>query len=260
VRDGIPQSVEVAGLRFPGREDYLAHYNVNMSETTGLLDIGAKTVVAIQRDWHSRGQNGCVFAMRAAYELDEQRWSASVHHVLPDATEMRSLIKAAVANPINEIHSFLFPNITQPDQVRELMRLAVEAGCVMREHAETEGVEVFRLRWMLGDGKVESWMVGFAAMQDVPPTRRAPFTELVIRTKLREREIHPDLNADPTAAHVANIDLGYDPDKTGRLIKSSKLRAARLLGGPVARANTPGARAKTTFGLTLRHVVEGKEP
>lgn len=254
----IPKSVEAGDWAFPGRDDYLGHYGIVPHDPDGRVEIDPSTVIEIQRDWHSRGQNGCVFAMRAARQLNLTQWSASVHNDLPDPDTMRDIIQRAVDDPENQIHSFLFPNITTPQQVRDLMGVSVTAGCVMREHDEIDGVEVFRLRWMLGDGSVESWMVGFAAMTDVPPTRRAPFTELVIRTKLRGEEVHPDLNHDPDAAHVANINLGFDQQTTGRLIAASKHRAAKLLGGPAARAATPGARAKTTFGLTLPQAEESE--
>src|SRR6266487_1265075 len=245
----VSRSVNVAGWSFPGREDYLQHYGIEPTETGGPLEVGPTTAVEIQRDWHSRGQNGCVFAMHAAHKLDQEQWSATVHNELPEPAVMRGVIEGAVDDPKNQIHSFIFPNVTTPQQLRELIDVSVESGCVMIEHMETDGVEVFRLRWMLGD--VESWVVGFASMTDVPATRRAPFTELVFRTKLRGKEIHPDLNRDPGAAHVANIDLGFDQSTAGKLIASSKNRAARLLGGPALRAATPGARAKTTYGITL---------
>ncbi|HEU5187481.1 MAG TPA: hypothetical protein VFT87_03180 [Candidatus Saccharimonadales bacterium] len=93
-------------------------------------------------------------------------------------------------------------------------------------------------------------------MTDVPPTRRAPFTELVFRTKLKSKDIHPTLNNDEGAAHLANIDLGFDIDTVGKLIGKSTARAARMLGGPTLRANTPGARAKTTYGITLSQQTE----
>ena len=245
----VVRSVEAGGWQFPGRDDYLALYDIAPSEETGLLELDADTAITIQRDWHTRGQNGCVLAMHAARMLDREQWSATVLNELPEPDVMRDTIEQAVADPNNQIHSFLFPNVTSPDQLREVIDLAVEAGCVLREHSEVDGVEVFRLRWVLGD--VESWMVGFASMTDVPPTRRAPFTELVVRTKLRGKEIHPDLNHDADAAHVANIDLGYDQATVGKLIGSSKRRTAQLLGGPALRAATPGARAKTTYGITL---------
>lgn len=245
----VPRSVEVAGWSFPGREDYLQHYGIEPTEVGGHLEVDSATAIEIQRNWHSRGQNGCVFAMQAAHKLDQEQWSATVYNELPEPAAVRRIIEGAVADPKNQIHSFLFPNVTTPQQLRELIDLSVESGCVMREHMETDGVEVFRLRWMLGD--VESWVVGFASMTDVPPTRRAPFTELVFRTKLREKEIHPGLNSDPSAAHVANIDLGFDHATVGKWIDISKNRAARLLGGPALRAATPGARAKTTYGITL---------
>lgn len=244
---GIPRSVEVEGMPFPGRDDYLGHYGVEASES-GELNLDQEQVVAIQRDWHSRGQNGCVFAMHAARNYSPHQWSMSVHDELPESSEMRALIEGAVEDADNQLHSLIFPNITTTEQVYELVGRAVEAGCTIQTEEKGQ-TDVMRLRWALGD--IESWVIGFAPVPDVPATRQAPFAELVFRTKTKTKMIHPDLNNDPTQAHVADLDLGFDTETVGRLMEKSSDRTERLLGGTAARSVTHGAKAKTTYGINL---------
>jgi hypothetical protein len=54
----VPRSLALGGYTFPTRDDYLARYVA--TGQAGALD--EETIIAIQRDWHQRGQNGCVFA------------------------------------------------------------------------------------------------------------------------------------------------------------------------------------------------------
>ena len=239
---GIPRSVEAGGLTFPDREDYLS--TLKLRDGSGELDTAA--LIAIQRDWHSRGQNGCVFAMHAARQLSDQQWSYEVYDGMPDALTMQMAIESAVGNPENELASLLFPNVTSLEQLAELINTAVEAGCVPYQEAMGD-VDVLRLRWRIGE--VESWVIGFIPLDDVPVTRRAPFAELVFRTKQKSGIIHERLNNDPTQAHVADIDLGFGRDVTGSLLDKSTQRTMRLLGGEAARSAAHGAKAKTTYGI-----------
>lgn len=242
---GVPRNTELAGMSFPNRDDYLQHFGISLPED---IEVNPETAISIQRDWHARGQNGCVFAMHAARNFNYSQWSSTVHSELPDSDSMREAIESAVVDEDNELHSFIFPNITGRRGIEELIQRSIDAGCTVREE-DRDKVHITRLRWALGD--VESWVLGFAPTNDLPATRQAPFTELVFRTKTKTKVIHPNLNNDPSQAHVADIDLGFDTDTTGRLMEKSSDRTARLLGGVTARAETHGAKAKTTYGMKM---------
>lgn len=243
----------INGMLFPTRADYLEYFRVVTPEVGTLLDIEPAIVVIIQRDWHIRGQNGCVFSMNAARRFDQSQWSSTVCSELPDSDTMRATIKAAVADKDNQLHSFIFPNITSSEGVYELVQRSVEAGCILRQD-NRDGVHITRLRWAIGD--VESWVLGFAPIGAVPVTRQAPFTELVFRTKTKTKVIHPDLNNDPSQAHVADVDLGFDMVALGKLMKKSLERTAKLLGGVAIRTETHGAKAKTTYGIKTNEARE----
>lgn len=124
---GVPRSIEVGGHSFPGREDYLNHLGI--TDTDRELD--KETCIAIQKDWHTRGQNGCVFAMHAARKLDREQWSYDVFKALPEAAIMQQAIAEAVGNPNNQLSSLLFPNINTTEELHELIELAGEAGALL---------------------------------------------------------------------------------------------------------------------------------
>ncbi len=104
------------------------------------------------------------------------------------------------------------------------------------------------LRYRIQDA--DSWIVGFGPIPSLPATRRAPFAELVIRTKAKSGPTHPELNSEPTQAHLADVDLGFDTEVTTCLIAKSIMRTANVLGGTLARSQTEGAKAKVTYDLT----------
>lgn len=239
----INRSLRAGDYTFPTRLDYLTYY-----AASGLVyDLDEAAIIAIQRDWHSRGQNGCVFAMHAARKLSAEQWRHEIHCDLADADTLRQRIAAAVADPGNEILSLIFPAIVNPVDVRRLVDIIMAAGCYQAT-ATLDGSPLVTLRYQLGD--VASWIIGFAPVQTLPLTRRAPFAELAIRTKPKSGPKHPALNNDPAQAHLADVDLGFIPEVTTRLISKSSRRTASILGGTLARAQTRGAKAKVTYDLS----------
>lgn len=240
----VPRTAAVGGYTFPTRYDYLAR--CGNSRTVDELD--ADTIVTIQRDWHMRGQNGCVFAMHAARKLNNQQWRYEVHPRVPDKNALRQSITAAIADPDNQILSLIFPAVECRKDVRSLVDLVRSVGCYQATEVE-ERSEFVSLRYPVHD--VESWIVGFAPLATLPATRRAPFAELAIRTKVKTKALHPELNGDTTQAHLADVDLNFDPQVVTKLISKSKARSARILGGESARSVTTGAKAKVTFDLSV---------
>jgi hypothetical protein len=239
----VTRSLQVGGYSFPNRQDYLARDDRGPS--AGQLD--AATIVAIQRDWHMRGQNGCVFAMHAARMLGPRQWRHAVYAGELDVETIRRDLADAVEDPANQILSLLFPAATTVASIDALVAAACQIGCYDVTGAD-DGPGVIQLRYRLGSA--ESWIVGFAPLDSLPATRRAPFAELAIRTKVKSAVGHPELNGDVTQAHVADVDLSFDKDVMTRLISKTKARTVTILGGQAARSAMVGARAKVTYGLT----------
>jgi hypothetical protein len=239
----ISRNFQTGGYTFPSREDYLAYYALQ----GGVTHLDHETVITIQRDWHTRGQNGCVFAMHAARRLSANEWRYEVHDWPGDAQRIQRSISLAVADPGNEILSLIFPAIDCELDVKVLTDIVLRAGC---HQAKASGTQpgIIALRYPIG--KAESWIIGFAPLSILPATRRAPFAELAIRTKPKSGFTHSELNNDPGQAHLADVNFKFGAEAATRLIQKSKTRTAKILGGPTARDEARGAKAKVTFGLS----------
>ena len=241
----VPRTARLGGYTFPTRHDYLTH----RAERAAVDELEPPAVVAIQRDWHMRGQNGCIFAMHAARKLNARQWRYEVQPRVGDARRVGRMVAAAVDDPENQILSLLFPALERLDDVYELLWLARLAG--FYQVAEADGRSgLVCLRYPVGDA--ESWVVGFAPLTTLPATRRAPFAELAIRTKVKTRPLHSDLNGDMTQAHLADVDLGLSLSVVTSLISKSKQRTTRILGGDANRSAAIGAKARVTYDLSAR--------
>ncbi len=240
---GVPKTLEVGGYMFPTRDDYLAYYTVGGQPE----ELDEEMISAIQRDWHRRGQNGCIFAMHAARKLTPRQWRYEIHSVAENIALLRRSIHAAIDDQHNDILSLVFPNIECRADVSQLIEFAMAIGFV-RAGELTSDSGLVGLRYRIYD--VESWVVGFAPLATLPMTRRAPFAELAIRTKPKYHPIHPHLNNETSQAHLADVALGFTPAVVERLILKSKIRTTRILGGESARRNAHGAKAKVTYDLS----------
>jgi hypothetical protein len=239
----IDRTLHVGGYTFPTRDDYLTYY----ARDGFVDDLSEETIIAIQRDWHTRGQNGCVFAMHGARKLSAEQWRYEVHRNPVDPDKVRQAIASAVADPANEILSLLFPVVEHANQLSHLVGIILTAGCHQAGDPAAEP-ELVALRYQICGA--ESWIVGFAPTPSLPATRRAPFAELAIRTKPKSGPTHPELNNDMAQAHLADVDPGLEPEVVARLIAKSITRTASILGGPLARSLLAGAKAKVTYDLS----------
>jgi adenylate cyclase class IV len=239
----IDRTLHVGSYVFPTRDDYLAYY----APSRLVDDLNEEAIIAIQRDWHTRGQNGCVFAMHAARKLSAEQWRYEIHRNPVNPGKVRQAIASAVADQANEILSLIFPAVERSAELRHLVAVILAAGCRQADAPVAEPALV-ALRYQIYGA--ESWIVGFAPTPSLPATRRAPFAELAIRTKPKSGPTHPKLNNDMTQAHLADIDLGFDPEVTTRLIAKSITRTASMLGGTLARSRAKGAKAKVTYDLS----------
>ncbi|MGH3831597.1 MAG: hypothetical protein ACRDRS_14320 [Pseudonocardiaceae bacterium] len=233
----------VGGYTFPARRDYLAH----CAHGREVDELDADVIISIQRDWHVRGQNGCVFAMYAARKLGAQQWRYEVVPPDPDVHLIRQSIRAAISDPDNQILSLIFPTVECHADLRRIIGIARSAGCYQAAGID-ERSGLVSLRHPVASA--EAWIVGFAPLATLPTTRQAPFAELAIRTKGKTQAPHPELNGDTGQAHLADVDLNFDPNVVACLISKSTARTSKILGGDRARRVAQGAKAKVTFDLS----------
>lgn len=240
----VPRTSAVGGYTFPTRRDYLARWGSDQE----VGELCTEKLVSIQRDWHMRGQNGCLFAMHAARKLSAEQWRYEVHPPKPDIQTVRRSIGAAISDPDNQILSLIFPAVECHADLRRLVDIAWSVGCYQARGVDGRSGLV-SLRYPVASA--EAWIVGFAPLDTLPPTRRAPFAELAIRTKVKTRAPHPELNGDTAQAHLADVDLNFAPNVVAVLISKSIARTSKILGGDCARCSTKGAKAKVTFDLSV---------
>jgi hypothetical protein len=240
----LPRTFTVGGYTFPTRADYLAR----CANGRDVADLKADQLISIQRDWHSRGQNGCIFAMHAARKLSAQQWRYEVHPPDPDVQAIRRSISVSISDPDNQILSLIFPAVECRTGLRQLIDIARSVGCYQAGEVD-ERSGLISLRYPVASA--EAWIVGFAPLAILPPTRQAPFAELAIRTKVKTQALHPALNGDTGQAHLADVDLSFTSNVVARLITKSIARTSRILGGDLARYAMKGAKAKVTFDLSV---------
>lgn len=239
----VPRTSVVGGYTFPTRHDYLTRYG--SGQEAG--ELGVDQLISIQRDWHMRGQNGCFFAMHAARKLSAGQWRYEVHPPDPDIQAIRRNIWSAIENPNNQILSLIFPAVECRTGLRRIIGIARSVGCYQAGEVD-ERSGLVSLRYPVASA--EAWIVGFAPLATLPPTRQAPFAELAIRTKVKTQALHSELNGDTSQAHLADVDLNFDARVMEGLIFKSIARTTGILGGDFARRAMKGAKAKITFDLS----------
>lgn len=148
-----------------------------------------------QRGWHRQGGNGCVFARLAARRGENAGWHAHI------AQDPQAQLAAALRDPSCEVLSLLFPLVTTPEALIDLCRQFTV------ERAECHGeLTTVSLRARV-DGDIMAWIMGFGPFDFLPATRRAPVTELVLRTKTKPGWLYAKHSHDRDVAHVADIPL-----------------------------------------------------
>ena len=202
---GIVGTHLIATWMFPLRSDY-EKYLLEQSVVNSPDEVWTNPtlVETIQRHWHSRGQNGCRFAQHIALNADSIGWECEAVFGSPeDLNNLTTLamiedhIQAAIAREDNQVLSLLFPQITAPDELAHFIKFMQQVPSIYKVRDETIGhVNALALRIRLADGEVESWLMGFGPFSFFPRTRRAPMTEIVIRTKVKPVTLFHRLNQD----------------------------------------------------------------
>ena len=120
---GVARSAQHGRRRFSTRSDYEAHLGrlqwVTAPEKTWE---DAEVVAGVQRDWHMQGQTGCVFAQGLARKLPTEVWpSAVVPQVRGAGARVDAALATAIASPVAELLSVLFPTVDCSDALVGLL-------------------------------------------------------------------------------------------------------------------------------------------
>jgi hypothetical protein len=119
----------------------------------------------------SGGKTAVSLPMHAAWKLNAQQWHYEVCPPDPEAQAIRRIIKSAIYDPDNQILSLIFPAVECHADLRQLIDIARSVGCYQAgEINEYSGL--VSLHYPVGSA--EAWIVGFAPLATLPPTRQAP--------------------------------------------------------------------------------------
>ena len=208
-----------------GRADYVAAaVQAGIAATEAELLASDKAVRDLQRLWHYSGDQGCFFAIAmsksTAYRADNGWVTVVVRDVDdarcdPDAVrELAGQVSGLFRREDVRIVSLLFPLVTEVSALARLVRALGGAGWGIdldpKPPPGPEWVNV-GLRIEVPGTDARAFALGFAPLDHLPPTRRAPFTEIasVAKAKPDWEKPFPMLSTKKHEAHIA--DLGYYP-------------------------------------------------
>lgn len=195
------------------------------------------TIYALaQRDWHVRGQTGCMFARIAALQALTLRWDYTVIRDLSMeySGAIERYLSGIHSDPRIELASLLFPEVTAAEQAVDIVRNLVAATSFWLERDETRtGAQHLHVRYPVGTpGRtVQAWVMGFAPFKFVPNTRRGPYFELAIRVKEKPDRIFHRLTQDRDVAHLADVPLTMSDRHWEDRWQSTLARTRMILGG-----------------------------
>lgn len=192
----------------------------------------AAIAVEAQRDWHTRGQNGCNFARIAARRAMEVGWHSEFIGSRDNVARVGDVMEAAANDPTQQIVSLVFDRMPASDLVDTIVTLTEESDFYLEkdEIIDNGSSRQLFLRYPLAAGRIAAWSMCFAPYAFMPNTRRSPFIEIVTRVKEKPEGLHPMLNGNPAEAHLADLIIDTNPRHTADRIVTTVGRTATILG------------------------------
>lgn len=249
-------ATESYGLRkFPIPEQY--HERVAQLAARNIVSHPTVLYVLAQRDWHIRGQTGCMFARLAACQSISLRWEYIVvdYTAGSDRACLESVshyVRDAVCDDQVEIFSVLFPLLREPSDVETMVRdLAAHTSFWLERNEVVHGYRRLHLRYPVSTGPypVQAWVMAFAPFSFQPNTRRGPYVELTIRVKKKPEWIFHRLNQDRNVAHLADVPLEMTEPHWEHRWQSTLRRTRMILGGEPDEISA----AKCTFAVPINY-------
>jgi hypothetical protein len=253
----IPRSAAFGESTFSQFTDYETWLiNRGLISEHGEAWISAGQAEAIQRHWFWQGQVGCLFARRAARYSQHIGWETTVFTAYPDhssqielALSLEAALRAATASRTCQLQSFLFPLVRTSEQLVDLIHAftAVESVTLART-VRVGDMTGLSLQARLVDTDVKAWLLGFGPFDHIPPTRRAPSVEVIIRPKTKPTRMFHRINQDRAVSHIADVPLQMT-DQYAEIVWQETLRnVERILGHTPDRLTA----ATTTFSVPTR--------
>jgi hypothetical protein len=203
--------------------------------------------VAEQLRFFSEKRAGCLFAAVAAHDPEHYGWS---HLSLsPSETEVDEALEWAINDPATTTLSMVFSSVQDSSMLGHLVSALRRANLVRLDLVVPDG-DVVCLGFRAVVGVVRSYITGFAPLDFLPATRRAPFCELTVRVKPRPNYAYVFKPAPAGVIHLADLDMkGMSPVAMRKLWNGSFDQTARILGAPADGRSA----ARTTFCVPINH-------
>ncbi len=194
--------------------------------------------------WFRGGQSACLFARQMAQDPVAADWLlACVPRPITD-DQLQNVLRSTVGAH-RAATQVTFPYAQSADEVGALVAQIARLddwSCERVGDEPNESITRVGLRWSgVADGHV-AWALGFAPLDTMPRTRRAPFSAIILRT---QDEYHIERKHDPphTEVHLADLCKPEEIDQ-GQWTKTREKRAA-LVEPDLQHC----AKAKVSFSL-----------
>lgn len=228
-----------------------------------------------QLAWHQKMRQGCIYAAHLAKKslapppnsYYSDYWGRAVlsGHDQTTVLSMTAFVNDCHQHPERQLASVLLPDIKTRKTLIDFVGTVQShyPGVIIQYEDSTRSSHTLvRIRVPLSDG-VCAYALGFGPFDWLPPTRQAPFTELVLPTKSKQflknkynrhslNQAQPDSQPrapEPTFVHLADINVENvttDTELDTRYWHSTHdIKIAKLSGD-----NSDRAKAKVTFSLT----------
>lgn len=250
---GVDSSTSIGKYSFPARKDYENYFiQRGYISTAEELWLNDSLISQVQRHWHTRGQNGCVFAQVIAFNSENLGWTSFVYRG-QEIGKIDLVINKAISDEQNNAVSLLFPNVTNQEQLVDLLHNLAKTESIKISKEETiDELVLLALRTPLKGNEVLSWLIGFGPFSFLPETRQSPVTEIIVRTKLKPERQFYRLNQEKGFAHVADIPVQMSDSLMETIWQATYNRTREVLGGNDKRVSNKFASAKVTIAVPSR--------
>ncbi|WP_419927249.1 hypothetical protein [Candidatus Poriferisocius sp.] len=196
--------------------------------------------------WFRSDQSSCVFAHKMSKNVHLSDWhQLCVPAPLDDAGLHKKLAEAVSGR--HKATQITFPYADSVESISELIQQVARADDWHANRIDVHnGIVHIGLRWSGVGEELVAWVLGFAPLNTMPVTRRAPFTALIFRSQDGYAKPRKENSPDPeTEVHLADICVA-GTENTPIWTTTQDQRAA--LVEPTLEG---GARAQVSFSLPV---------
>lgn len=200
--------------------------------------------------WVRYGQLACIFAQVMVKQADEHGWRTIVVSGLEEEGSVVGELGPLLREPPKELEALqvVFPeeSLNSVEGVVNLVNDLCQSESWYWEEVDIPNEYrdehlLVGLRWKIPSTDCVSWVLGFADIETMPFTRRAPFLALAFRTKPA-----PEDDNDPSRAHLAHMTTPFEEqEKHDAVWAKTEERRGELLKGELEHA----AKARVAFCL-----------